>query len=607
VTISDNASIGGCNSQEEILAQDDSDGIEQDVDAEPLMFSNDFSDVSLGGTTSGSIIDRGDQVLTIRDAPQPYGILASTDAAGGEGKAVVTACGSHGTAQLDADEEVTFTCGSVAVKVVRGVVELEFDADDGRGAVVGLNEGNGLTFEPETNAFTADPENVEDVIIVVEGMEFPLEPGETWLVNIPPVAEGDAYAVDEDTELVLAAPGVLANDTDADGDVLTAVLSQGPAKGTLTLNSDGSFTYHPATNWHGTDQFAYRAKDGNHDSNVATVTITVNAVNDAPLATADQASVTADEGQTTSNTGAVSDVDGDAVTLTANVGAVVNNGDGTWSWSYPTVDGPAESQTVTISANDGNGGVAHATFGLTVYNVAPTVSAVATPATPVPITDAVSASAVFSDPAGAADEAYTCLVNYGDETGPRKGTVSGMTCAGPGHTYAEPGVHTVTASVTDKDGDSGSGTAEALVVVYDASGGFVTGGGWIASQWGAYKPDPSLAGKATFGFVAKYKKGATEPTGGTEFQFRTARLNFHSSRYEWLVVNQGGGNAQFRGFGSVNGEDGYRFMLWAEDDPDTFRIRIWTESEADGAETVIYDNGDGGTALGGGSIVIHTK
>jgi hypothetical protein len=116
----------------------------------------------------------------------------------------------------------------------------------------------------------------------------------------------------------------------------------------------------------------------------------------------------------------------------------------------------------------------------------------------------------------------------------------------------------------------------------------------------------SPTGKATFGFVSKYKKGADTPTGNTEFVFKAADLNFHSTSYDWLVVNQGGANAQFKGSGTINGTGDYRFMLWAGDgEPDTFRIKIWAE-DGSGNETAIYDNGFD-QAIGGGSIVIHTS
>lgn len=96
-------------------------------------------------------------------------------------------------------------------------------------------------------------------------------------------ANPDTYSTDEDTALTVVGPGVLANDTDDDGDPLSAILVSGPAHGSLTLNDDGSFTYTPAANYNGADSFRYQANDGTADSNLATVSITVNSVNDAPV------------------------------------------------------------------------------------------------------------------------------------------------------------------------------------------------------------------------------------------------------------------------------------------------------------------------------------
>ena len=132
------------------------------------------------------------------------------------------------------------------------------------------------------------------------------------------------------------------------------------------------------------------------------------------------------------------------------------------------------------------------------------------------------------------------------------------------------------------------------VVVYDPEGGFVTGGGWIESPEGAYAPNPELTGKATFGFVSKYHRGADVPSGQTEFQFHAAGLNFESRDYQWLVV--AGPKAQFKGTGSINGEGDYGFFVTALDadlmpevDTDLFRIRIW---EKDSHE-VVYGQPDG--------------
>lgn len=104
----------------------------------------------------------------------------------------------------------------------------------------------------------------------------------TFVVNHLPQATGEAYAVDEDALLSVLAPGVLANDSDSDGDALAARLVQDVAHGTLSLNANGSFTYSPLHDFFGQDSFTYVANDGRGDSQPATVTITVNPVNDAP-------------------------------------------------------------------------------------------------------------------------------------------------------------------------------------------------------------------------------------------------------------------------------------------------------------------------------------
>jgi Tol biopolymer transport system component len=99
-------------------------------------------------------------------------------------------------------------------------------------------------------------------------------------------AAADAYATDEDTPLSIdAAAGVLGNDTDPDGDGLTAALVSGPAHGSLTLNADGSFRYMPDPDYNGADSFSYRATDGTLNSDPVTVAIEVRPVDDpAPLA-----------------------------------------------------------------------------------------------------------------------------------------------------------------------------------------------------------------------------------------------------------------------------------------------------------------------------------
>jgi putative cell wall-binding protein len=98
--------------------------------------------------------------------------------------------------------------------------------------------------------------------------------------NTAPVAVNDTYTTPEDTPLVVAAPGVLANDTDADGDKLSAWKLSDPAHGTVVLAQGGGFTYTPAADYNGSDSFTYRASDGTAHSNTATVNLTVTPVDD---------------------------------------------------------------------------------------------------------------------------------------------------------------------------------------------------------------------------------------------------------------------------------------------------------------------------------------
>jgi VCBS repeat-containing protein len=187
-------------------------------------------------------------------------------------------------------------------------------------------------------------------------------------VNQAPVAVDDAYATDEDTALNVAAPGVLGNDSDADGDTLNAVLDAGPTSGTLTLNPDGAFTYTPNANFNGSDMFTYVANDGIADSNIATVSITVNAVNDPPTAGDDAYATDENTPLNVAAPGVLtndSDVDGDPLTAVLDTaptnGSLTFNADGSFdytpianfngndSFTYHANDGALDSNTATVS------------------------------------------------------------------------------------------------------------------------------------------------------------------------------------------------------------------------------------------------------------------
>ena len=190
--------------------------------------------------------------------------------------------------------------------------------------------------------------------------------------NAAPVVTPDNYTTPENTPLPVSAPGVLGNDTDGDGDPLTAVLVRNPAHGTLVFSDNGSFTYTPNTGYRGRDTFTYRAHDGMANSGVATVTIIVGS-NAAPVVTPDSYFVERNDTLTVPADGVLgndSDPDNDTmtavlVTSTAN-GALTFSADGSFtytpltdyrgldSFSYKANDGMADSAVVTVTITVGS-------------------------------------------------------------------------------------------------------------------------------------------------------------------------------------------------------------------------------------------------------------
>jgi hypothetical protein len=392
-------------------------------------------------------------------------------------------------------------------------------------------------------------------------------------------------------------------------------------------------TYTPTANANGTATITIDLQDnggttngGDDTSDPQSFTITVTPVNDAPSFTKANGDKTVDEGDpaqsfpgwATAMSAGPADESGQTLTF-----SVTNTNNALFSvqpavsaageLTFTPAAGPNGTATVTVRLTDNggtdNGGVDYSeqTFTVTVNNVPPTILTLTLPVAPVQVGTVVNLSAAFSDP-GTAD-AHTALIDW--EGGTSSGVVNeGTQTVSGSHTYNAAGIYTVTLTVSD---EAASDTEVFMyVVVYDPSAGFVTGGGWIMSPAGAYMADPTLTGKATFGFVSKYifQKDKTTPvlSGNTEFQFHAGNLNFSSTTYQWLVVS-GTSKATYKGSGTVNGVPGYGFLLSAIDGlPDKFRIKIWQTGGA-----VIYDNLIGGgideadptTSISGGSIVLH--
>ena len=192
-------------------------------------------------------------------------------------------------------------------------------------------------------------------------------------VNDAPVASGDSYSVNEGAALTVDIPGVLANDTDSENNTLEVRIIQQPQFGALILNANGSFEYEHDGSEHASDSFIYEVADGSGGVDTAQVGISINPVNDPPVASNDVYSV--GEGQVLNVAAAGlllndSDADGDALTATLSVGpihgTVTVNDNG--SFSYEHDGSETTNDSFSYSLNDGNGGVA---TGVVTINVTP--------------------------------------------------------------------------------------------------------------------------------------------------------------------------------------------------------------------------------------------
>ncbi len=220
---------------------------------------------------------------------------------------------------VEAGEELTFTATATDPDLPTQTLTFSL-----------LGAPDGASIDPATGVFTWTPtvDQAGDHTVTVCVSDGELEDCEEITItvnyiNLAPVAVADTYTTDEDVVLTVAAPGVLENDSDPNGDALTAILVDGVDHGTLTFNADGSFVYTPEQDYNGTDSFTYKASDGELESEVVTVTITINPVNDAPVAVDDAYTTAEDVILVVAAPGVLAndyDVDGDTLTATLRTG-----------------------------------------------------------------------------------------------------------------------------------------------------------------------------------------------------------------------------------------------------------------------------------------------
>jgi hypothetical protein len=139
-----------------------------------------------------------------------------------------------------------------------------------------------------------------------------------------------------------------------------------------------------------------------------------------------------------------------------------------------------------------------------------------------------------------------------------------------------------------------SGDLEAIIVIYDPNGGYTYGGGYFNSPAGAVTSNPSVTGKASYGFSVNYFKGATYPKGETQFEFKVGEFEFNALNFEYMAI--AGAKAQMKGTGKIiGGQSGINFILTVSDGQldgtgiDKIRMKIYNKNTTE----VYYDNQPG--------------
>ena len=539
----------------------------------------------------------GDDVATtLEDTPIAIAVLANDSDVEGDALSVVGVTnGAFGVASTDGNI-VTYFPGPDA----NGTDVLNYTLSDGSGTVTG------------TVSVTIIP------------------------VNDPPNAVNDEFSVGEDGVLTVAAPGVLNNDVDVDGDALMVSIATAPAYGALLLDADGSFSYTPNANYFGSDSFTYTLDDGQGGVATGSAAITVDAVNDAPAISVDLSSqavqysdaiaavtVTATDIDSTLTPGSLTSsmvpaglsvtagscnpaelgpvgVIGVGSTCAWTISGNVDVGAGTYTPEFSVSDdqlSASTASTVTVGVEDAEARISEDNIhSVTVDNpgsdssLAFTLSATVRELTP---DEAVNAPAPGD-------------INRADVTirlvpvGPG-GTVSALSCApilsGTGYdaelvvecAFDNAPVNTYTVELI-VDGAFYTGADEDVFTVFDPSLGFTTGGGWFywpGTATGSYSGD-----RTNFGYTMKYNKKATKVRGSLLLIRRTesgGKYRVKSNALEGLALGEdktvpvgwatfSGKNTYLEpGWDEAVGNHGFTAYVEDRDAPGNGIDRIWIE------------------------------
>jgi hypothetical protein len=275
--------------------------------------------------------------------------------------------------------------------------------------------------------------------------------------------------------------------------------------------------------------------------------------------------------------------------------------------------GDGRVYTITITATDGSGNITTETKTVVVaHNISSPRSG-----TSVKVGSTVNFAGTFWDVAGnkhtakwLIDDKIAVTGTVAEPSGMNNGTVTGS------YKFTAPGVYKLKMNITDQKGVTTStttnGNYEAIIVVYDPNGGYTFGGGYFTSPAGALRSNPSTTGDVSYGYTVNYYKGATNPKGETQFEFKVGDFEYNALSFDYLSIS--GAKAQFKGTGRIiGGQSGVSFIMTVVDGQldgsgvDKVRMKIYNKSTGQ----VHYDNQPGAsdaanpvTAVGANSTVV---
>jgi len=506
-----------------------------------------------------------------------------------------------------------------------------------------------VTYVPAPNAYGTDTLTYQ-VSDGKGGFDEAIVTIEVIPVNDPPVANDDTVVTDEDTAVKI---DVLANDSDTESDPLTVTSVSAPSNGTAVINADGTITYTPAANFNGSDSLTYQVSDGNGGAATATVNITVNPVNDAPVVSVDVSnqSVQYSDGIAVVTISA-SDIDSASLSLSPSglpagtaAGAAscapsgagttcswqligyVTAGQGTFTPSFSVSDGTdsdSASTTITVLRED-------ATLMLAEEN--PVAVGVDLPGSDSSINFDISVSAYEMQPdkatsgaAGAGDISLADIRITLVPVGPG-GSVSPVNCVpsttGSGYaavktvtcSFDDAPVNTYTVDIRTVD-DYFVAATEDVLTVFDPSLGFTTGGGWF--RW------PETGDKTNFGYTMKYNKTGSKVQGsllmirhlpdGTKYRVKSNSLEGlalgedESVPYGWATFS-GKSTYLEPGWADAQGNHGFTVYVEDRDEPGNGTDRIWIENRSKEGATIPAMSlpsaaSDHAIQISGGNIVV---